>query len=1684
MWTLLKSIFSPDAYMPHGYCYLWQTPLVWLHVVSDLLTAMAYFSITILLFYFLRKRRNVPFAGVFGLFAAFINLCGIGHLLDVWTLWHPAYWLTGVEQAATAAVSCYTAAAMVWLLPQFLALRSPEDLEEINQELKKEIADRVTAEAALEATNDRLEERVRDRTALLEAANEQLQKEIEEREAIALDLRQKEEQLSQLTDNIHEVFYLHDVETNDLLYVSPAFERIWGISQARLYQNSQLWLDLIHPDDRDPMLAIVTDNEMKVSADLEYRIVRPDGEVRWIHSRNFPVIDEAGEVYRFAGIAEDISDRKLAEQALQTVNENLEIIVEMRSLELREANDRLQREIQERIAIAASLREKEERFRRTFDDAATGMAMVSLEGCWLEVNRSLCEMLGYSESELRSLTVQNITQPEDMAIDLAYSRQLLNGEIRNYQMEKRYFHKNGNFVWVLLSVSLVRDEDDRPLYFVAQIQDIRDRKQAEIAVQEREIQLENYNRALRDVNNELAEQKQFFENILDGLPVSIFLKDRDMKFRFLNRAAVEGLGLQGRAFSNINYDELFGDDARRFWQDDLEAFDLGTTTLKEETFRVDGDLIHFILSRTPIQVSNDETLLLACAIDITDRKQAELARLRYERIVAATTDGICLVDRDYTYQFANPTYLNWYGLSLNEIVDRSVCTLLGDEFCDRVVQPHLQQCLQGETVGYETWIDYPQIGSQFMSVTYAPYREPNGEISAVLVSLRNITDLKQTEDALRTSETRLRTIADNLPGAIYTIVRNTEGDFAFEYISDGCRDLFELDPEVIVKNSSLLFLQIHPDDFSSYVDAVEFSAAHLSPFSYEWRHILPSGETRWILANSRPQQRNNGEIVWDGVVLDISDRKIFEENLRESEQKFRQLAENISQVFFIISRQGEMLYISPAYERIWGRSCQDLYENPRSWLDSVYREDLPRIASSLEQQISQGTTFNETYRIQQPNGNIRWISANSSPVYDDKGQFYRFVGIAEDISDRVAAETALERQLQHTVLLGRITEEIRQSLDSEQIFQTAAVQIGRAFEVDRCLIHTYSDRTPSKIPIVAEYLSPGTPAMLEIEVPIDGNSHAQQLISQERAIVTDNVYVDPSLQNAIGLCEQLEIKSMLAIGTFYNNKPNGIIGLQQCHSFRQWTQDDINLLEDVAAQLGIALAQAQLLDRERQRKQQLKRKNLALKEATRKAESANQAKSEFLANMSHEIRTPLNAILGFCDLLKDRVDRPQYRAYVQSIAASGKTLLALINDILDLSKIEAGKLQIQFEPVNLRVLMGEIQQIFSQKVAAKGIEFNLDTNELIPSRIYLDEVRLRQILFNVVGNAIKFTNSGSVTLSAILCCASPGSEGICLQLSVADTGIGIAEDQKERIFEAFLQTEGQSTRQYGGTGLGLAITKRLTELLGGTIAVDSELGRGSTFTLTFPNLRLAEAEAIAIVDDETDDNLGQFAPLTILAVDDVPQNLDLLIEYFDGTPHQILTATDGFGAIQMAKLHHPDLILLDLRMPNMDGNEAARRLKRDGETSDIPIIVITASSMGRDRDRLASICQGFLRKPVSRSQLANEMKQIFTVVETSSVSTPPPEASAPEAIVDLPQLLEKLSHQESETWPDLCQKMKMRDLRTFSQILLQWGEEHHCQPLRDYATSLSLQIDNFDWDNLPKTLQAFPEVVRSLRSHA
>ncbi len=428
--------------------------------------------------------------------------------------------------------------------------------------------------------------------------------------------------------------------------------------------------------------------------------------------------------------------------------------------------------------------------------------------------------------------------------------------------------------------------------------------------------------------------------------------------------------------------------------------------------------------------------------------------------------------------------------------------------------------------------------------------------------------------------------------------------------------------------------------------------------------------------------------------------------------------------------------------------------------------------------------------------------------------------LRQEIQERRIAEMQLEHQLKRATLLAQITREIRQNLQPQEMFQAAAQAIGMAFQVSRCVIHCYQPEPQPQVIRLAEYAGASQMLLGSPELPLERNPDLQQLLTHDEVVAVTNVYARPLSDEARVYCLRTELKSLLAVRTSYKDQANGVIALHQCNRFREWRAEEISLLAALADQVGLALAQAQLLETEQRQRRDLE-------QAKAEAEAVSRSKGEFIASLGHELRTPLTAILGFSRLMaQDTALKPEHHRMLTTINESGEHLLKLIEDVMTMAKLEAGRATLALQTVDLEALMRSLQDIFFLQIRLKGLTFQLEFDPQVPRYVQADEGKLRQVLMNLLGNAVKFTEQGTITVRV----RSAGEarsldrtdeRWVSLCFEIEDTGPGIAPAELDRLFQEFEQTE-VGRRAPGGTGLGLSISRKLVELMGGSIAVESQ----------------------------------------------------------------------------------------------------------------------------------------------------------------------------------------------------------------------------------------------------------------------
>ncbi len=705
-----------------------------------------------------------------------------------------------------------------------------------------------------------------------------------------------------------------------------------------------------------------------------------------------------------------------------------------------------------------------------------------------------------------------------------------------------------------------------------------------------------------------------------------------------------------------------------------------------------------------------------------------------------------------------------------------------------------------------------------------------------------------------------------------------------------------------------------------------------------------------------------------GILRDISERKRSEQKILENEERLRQLTENMGDVFWLVGEQEEMLYISPSYEKIWGRSCQSLYENPKSFMDLILDEDREKVYQSYAGQFFE-TGSSAEYRILRDDGEVRWICSRSFPVKNAEGEIVRSAGIASDITMQKAAEALKEKQKAMLEMLsGMATVYIGISVErADEMIHASLQELGEFVQADYAILVKYDFET--EIAVCTHEWAAGGEESKNADLPqtpLLVNPEWLQRHREGKTVYISDVREIPEENPLRKVLDFKKVKSVVTVPLIDGDDCCGFVGFESISSSRKFSDFEQYLLE-IFSQMVVNIWRRRKTEQE-------------LQESRQMAEGASRVKGEFLANMSHEIRTPMNAVLGMANLLLDTDLDGNQRRFAKVLQENGRSLLNLLNDILNFSKIESGVLDLVCEPFELRSFLDSFAESMAMSVHAKCIESFYELDERVPKKVLGDVNRLRQVLDNLVGNALKFTGEGTVGLRVRL--ESEGEERAVCRFAIHDSGIGIPEEKIPLLFTRFTQVDSSWTRNYGGTGLGLAICQQLVVAMGGEIGVTSKLGEGSEFwfTVSFVKAELGgESAQLVLAEEERLLLSGNI----LLAEDFVPNQMVMQeLLHQQGLDCDIVeTGKDALDALRKKRY---DLVFMDVQMPEMDGMEAAQRirsgeflgeggdgaLREEGSVPSVPIVALTAHAMDGDRENcIAGGMDDYLSKPVNSEEL-------------------------------------------------------------------------------------------------------------------
>lgn len=583
-----------------------------------------------------------------------------------------------------------------------------------------------------------------------------------------------------------------------------------------------------------------------------------------------------------------------------------------------------------------------------------------------------------------------------------------------------------------------------------------------------------------------------------------------------------------------------------------------------------------------------------------------------------------------------------------------------------------------------------------------------------------------------------------------------------------------------------------------------------------------------------------------GYSIDITEAKRSEQALRESEERFRQMAESIQEVFWLAdARSRKVLYLSPAYERAWGRPVASVRgKGIAALLESVHPDDRPRVRHYADK-LMRGEPYSHEYRILLPDGTERWMWDQGFPIRDQAGEVYRLAGIAQDVTSRKRAELEIRSRVAQLRAVAELGQQAVENTGMMELLESTVERVRSVLAVDYCkILELMPGGSVFELRAGSGWKRDGAP----VAVAADIESQAGYTLRCSTPVVVSDLAAETRFR-APALLMDHGVKSGASVIIGDEQRPYGVLGVHS-RERRSFTEDDVHFLQSVANILAATLtrkrAEEEILHlngvleaRVAARTAELAVLNRELALRNGEVERANRLKSEFLASMSHELRTPLNAIIGFTDLMmrgKGGTLNEKHRQFMAHVQRGARHLLQLINDILDLSKIEAGRVEIEPQAFPLADALREVLPVITPLAANKSIEIASDVPA--DSVVFAERIRFKQIIFNLLSNAVKFTpERGRVWLE---CSSAPGG----VEIAVCDTGIGIPAEEQESVFEEFHQA-GPTTRGVKeGTGLGLAITRRLVELHGGRIRVVSTPGAGSRFLFTLPAAPAAAGSAV------------------------------------------------------------------------------------------------------------------------------------------------------------------------------------------------------------------------------------------------
>ncbi len=1012
---------------------------------------------------------------------------------------------------------------------------------------------------------------------------------------------------------------------------------------------------------------------------------------------------------------------------------------------------------------------------------------------------------------------------------------------------------------------------------------------------------------------------------------------------------------------------------------------------------VEGRLVGVMAMFSRARISEETEELLATVADTVaqgiERKQTEVAlreaEERFRALVQNAMDLIVVQRPDGTLSYVSPSIEWMLGYRPEEAIGAEAREYIHPEDQEEAREAFFETLsgsgpLQTRTFRYRhkdgSWRYLEVVGNNQLD---------NPSIGGVVFNCRDVTERRMLEKRRREAEERYRVLVEQMPALVYTEARDESGTTT--YMSPQCIDILGYTAEQWTFTPGFWKEVVHPEDRERVLAEDERTHETGDPFRAEYRVITGGGRTVWVRDEAVLVRDGGGDGgFWQGVILDITDRKAAEEEvrelnrdlerrvvertgqLRESEERYRLVVDGSNDGIWDWEVDTGKLYWNDRFFEVLGLSRSETEPSFELFVELLHPDDRQRVLDAVQVHLEEDERYEEEFRMRHAGGGYRELLGRGRALRDENGAPVRMAGTVADITERKEAERRLRESEERFRSLVQNASDIITVLDPHGDIRYESPAVERIL-----------GRKPRELEgeSAFDYIHPADVGRVrEVFAALLGEPGGTQT-------------VEFRFRHADGSWRYLEAVSSNLLD---EESVGGIVVNSRDVTERKKAEEEVRELNE------------SLEARVAERTGQLREIVAELEAAREAADAANKAKSEFLANMSHEIRTPMNGVIGMTELLLDTQLDAEQREFARTIRSSGEGLLTIINDILDFSKIEAGHLKLEFVEFEPGEVVEEVVGLLAEKAHTKGLELASFVEAGVPALVRGDPGRLRQVLTNIVGNAIKFTEEGEVVVKASLARAGhatpadrgahAGAQMVAVRLEVRDTGIGMTEEERGRIFRSFTQADASTTRRYGGTGLGLVISKQLVGLMGGEIGVHSEPGVGSTFWFTVgleqrepaPGGTPAPPGSKAGGGNSGEGFQENLEGLRVLIVDDNATNRQILLK--QTASWGMSSRAVGSGPEALAELRraaengpsgypqdHPrgyDVAVLDMQMPGMDGLELAEEIKGDPAISKTRLVMLTSIGNRPGPVRTGALEAGveaYLTKPVRQSELYNTL---------------------------------------------------------------------------------------------------------------